>query len=350
MGKSSRRPESPTSSITSWLAPSGLATLADDISAGWVLRLLKKYPTAEPIAAARLSSLEKIPHLDSDRAQALQQAAGQSVASLRGAVAESLVRDLVDQVARNRRVERDLQQLVTETWDDLPPSPHVQVLTIPGIGQATAAILVAKIVDIDRFGTPDSLVNYFGIFPEEETSGVDKEVRPRSTGPMHMSRKGNDLVRASLWNAARAAIRHNPAVRALDRRLRAKGKRGDVAIGHCMRKLLHLVFAVWKTNRPFDAGHYAWESADAKATTMTATAGEPVADTADENAVGHKRDEPEGKVVTTASPTIGPVPSDVNPSAPAIRVARPRVGSRSHPEQFVQLVRITVYESAASDP
>ena len=34
---------------------------------------------------------------------------------------------------------------------------------------------------------------------------------------------------------------------------------GDVAIGHCMRKLLHLVFAVWKTNRPFDEKHFPWE-------------------------------------------------------------------------------------------
>jgi transposase len=300
-----------------------LATLADDIAAGWVLRLLKKYPTADRIAAARLSSLEKIPHLDSEKAQALQKAAGQSVASFRGAGAESLVRNLVDQVVRNLRAQRDLRQLVRETWNDLPASPHVQVLTIPGIGQATAAILVAKIGDIDRFATPESLVNYFGIFPEEESSGVDKEGRPRPTGPMPMSRKGNDLARASLWNAARASIRHNPAVRAQYHRLRARGKRGDVALGHGMRKLLHLVFALWKTDRPFDAGHFAWESAGA--TAPTPTAGEPITGSANENAVGHKRDEPAGKVVTTATSTVVPIPSAVNPAPPSIGVARPRV-------------------------
>jgi hypothetical protein len=34
-----------------------------------------------------------------------------------------------------------------------------------------------------------------------------------------------------------------------------------------MRKLLHLVFAVWKTNRPVDENHFAWETPndDAKA-------------------------------------------------------------------------------------
>jgi transposase len=305
-----------------------LARFAEDITAAWVLHLLAKYPTAERIAAAHLSSLEKIPHLDSDRARALHQAAGQSVASLRGDAAEALVRNLVEQVLRSRAAANDLLQLVTNAWDNLEDSPHVQVLTITGIGQASAAILVAKIVDIDRFATPNHLVNYFGIFPEEDSSGVDKQGRPRPTGVMRMSRKGNDLARAYLWNAARSAISHNPAVRSLYRRLRAKGTRGDVAIGHCMRKLLHLVFAVWKTNRPFDAGHYPWEPTGETTTAPTdetAAAPESVGSPANEAAVGHKRGEPAGKVVTTAIPTVEPTPLAVNPVAPSSRVARPRV-------------------------
>src|SRR5207249_6859387 len=91
---------------------------------------------------------------------------------------------------------------------------------------------------------------------------VDKHGNPLPPRTLRMSRKGNDLVRAYLWNAARAAIRYNPVIRALYRRLKAKGKRGDVAIGHCMRKLLHLVFAVWKTNSPFDEHYFPWEPSD----------------------------------------------------------------------------------------
>jgi len=60
-----------------------LATLTDDIAAGWVLRLLDEYPTAERIAGAQLACLKKIPHLSTEQAQALHQAAGQSVATLR---------------------------------------------------------------------------------------------------------------------------------------------------------------------------------------------------------------------------------------------------------------------------
>src|SRR6202163_373244 len=147
-----------------------LATLADDIAAGWVLNLLDQYPTAERIAQARLASIQKIPYLPADQAAPLHQAAQQSVGFLRGAVAESLVRDLVAQLRHCEQAEQKMRDLLAAAHDDLPPSGHLQVVTIPGIGAATAAVLTAKIMDIDRFDTPDRLVGYFGTFPDENTS------------------------------------------------------------------------------------------------------------------------------------------------------------------------------------
>ena len=56
-------------------------------------------------------------------------------------------------------------------------------------------------------------------------------------------------------------MRCNPAVRALYARVVAKhADHKSIAIGHAMRKLLHLVFAVCKSDRPFDPKHYAWRS------------------------------------------------------------------------------------------
>jgi hypothetical protein len=182
-------------------------------------------PGRPGIARARLSSLKKIPYLSAEVAEQAHLAARQSVASVRGDIAEALVRDLVAQVRHTQQTEQRLRQLLTEAFAALPASPHIQIVTIPGIGTATAAVLVAKSVDINRFATPAQFVSYFGIFPEEESSGVDKHGNPLPAGTPRMSRKGNDLVRHYLWNAARVAIVHNPAIRALYRRLKAKGKR-----------------------------------------------------------------------------------------------------------------------------
>jgi hypothetical protein len=239
---------------------------------------------------------------------------------LQGSTAETLVRQLVAEVRHCQQTEQNMRKLLDAAFTALPPSGHLQLVTIPGIGAAGAAVLTAKIVDIDRFQSPEQLVGYFGIFPEENTSGVDKHGKPIPPGTLRMSHKGNDLVRAYLWNAARVGICHNPALRALYRRLKAKGKRGDVALGQCMRKLLHLVFAVWKTNRPFDEHHFAWEPSD---TTMSQEQScdmpmsqPPVAapaNASNEAAVGHKRDVPADKVVTTATATVKPAPAAVKP-------------------------------------
>jgi len=61
-------------------------------------------------------------------------------------------------------------------------------------------------------------------------------------------------------------MRHNHAVRALYARLRARGTRGDVALGHCMRKLLHQVFGVWSSNQPFDQQYETKRKADVQQT------------------------------------------------------------------------------------
>ncbi|MFN0053884.1 MAG: transposase [Planctomycetales bacterium] len=233
-----------------------LAMMAADFSSEWVLQLLDKYPTPLRIVAARTSSLVQIPHLDQERAEAIQTAARNSTGSLQGHFAEQLVRHLVVEVRQSKRAEESLLDLLEQACDALPAGGHRQLLTIPGIGRRTAAALVAKIVSIDRFPTAEALVSYFGLFPEENTSGVDKWGRPVARGTMHMSNKGADLVRGLLWMACQSAIQCNPPIRALYARQRAAGKRGDVALGHCMRKMLHLVFAVWKTNKPFDPKRY----------------------------------------------------------------------------------------------
>jgi hypothetical protein len=236
-----------------------------------------------------------------------------------------------------------MRDLLRSAFADLPTSGHQQLTTIPGIGEATAAVVTAKIIDIDRFETADQLVGYFGIFPQESSSGVDKDGKPLPAGTMCMSPKGNDLVRHYLWNAALAGIRFHPILRALYARLKAKGKRGDVAMGHCMRKLLHLVFAVWKTNRPFDEHHFPWESRDRQESAIPVVsnaadlpaplpANQPAA--ANKKAVGHKREQVAAeKVVTTASSSLksgvpavhGPAASTQLPTASSAAPLRPHI-------------------------
>lgn len=151
-----------------------LANLTDDLGASWVLKLLDKYPTAQRIGQARLATLQNIPYLAPELAEQLHWVAQQSVACLCGDVAETLVRDLVTQVRHTQRVEDQMRRLLSDAYTALPASAYLQVATVPGIGVATAAGLIAQTIDINRFATPAQFVGYFGVFPVEDSSGVDK--------------------------------------------------------------------------------------------------------------------------------------------------------------------------------
>jgi transposase len=236
-----------------------LALLVKDIASGWVLILCERYPTAKLLAAASAQDLGQIPYLPENLIDPLLEHARTAIASLEGDTVAELVRDQVRQLRDVRARQLRLEKTLVDAYRQLPDANYLD--SIPGIGDVTAAILTAFIRDIDRFQTPNQLVAYFGAMPIEESSGVDRDGKSRAAKRYIMSRRGNDLVRRYLWMAALSAVRYNPAVRALYVRVVAKHpEHKAIAIGHGMRKLLHLVFAIWKTKKPFDKTHYPWDT------------------------------------------------------------------------------------------
>jgi len=234
-----------------------LALLTKDVAAGWVLELVHRYPTAALLAAATSQDLSNIPYLPAQQVEPLREHARASIASLSGPAIAALLRDQVRQLRDTGARQKRLENLLVTAYQALPRTNHLA--TIPGIGDVTAAVLTAFIVDIRRFPTPRQLVAYFGVLPIEVASGVDRAGQARGPRRYVMSRRGHDLVRRYLWMAALSAIRFNPAVRALYARVVVKQpQRKAVAVGHAMRKLLHLVWALWTTDRPFNPQQYPW--------------------------------------------------------------------------------------------
>jgi transposase len=281
-----------------------LALLTKDLAAGWVLELVHRYPTAPCLAAAAEADVSQVPYLPDAQVAPLLGHARASVASVAGPAAEELVRDHVRQLRDVGARQKRLEKLLVSAYRALPQDNHLA--TIPGIGDVTAAVLTAFVRDINRFATPGKLVAYLGVLPIEASSGVDRDGQARGPRRFVMSRRGNDLVRRYLWMAALSAVRYNPAVRALYARVVAKHpQRKAVAIGHAMRKLLHLAFAVWKTGKPFDPAYYPWQAA---AGAGAGDAEPPIEDGLSSNrppaggqAAGHRPDSKPARQVVTAA-------------------------------------------------
>lgn len=122
--------------------------------------------------------------------------------------------------------------------------------TIPGVGPAIVATLIAEIGDIRRFSEFDKLVAYVGVHPAERSSG-EKGADPETS--WRMSKAGNAYLRTALYQMAIVGITHNPTIRAHYARKRAQGKSKMNAVGHCMKKALAIVWGVWRSGTDYAA-------------------------------------------------------------------------------------------------
>lgn len=145
------------------------------------------------------------------------------------AAVEQAIRDLIDGDDDLRR-KRDL------------------LLSINGVGETLAAVILAELPGPDAVASSRQAVAYAGLNPSRYQSGSS------INRPTRISKIGHATLRTALFMPAMVAIRHNKAVAALAARLRAQGRlSGKQIVVAAMRKLLVICFGVLRTGQPFDA-------------------------------------------------------------------------------------------------
>jgi len=117
--------------------------------------------------------------------------------------------------------------------------------SIPGVGPASSAAIVATVSDIRRFDHPKRLVAYLGLDCRVHESG--SSVR----GKGYLTKKGDGLLRHALFMAAFIAARRNPDLKAYYERKRAEGMHHTAILCAVERKLVHIIWAVWTRGTPF---------------------------------------------------------------------------------------------------
>ena len=122
--------------------------------------------------------------------------------------------------------------------------------SIPGVGDVTVEAILSEANAFEKFDTVEKVVAYMGLSPKEKTSGTS--VRGKS----NLCKIGSARLRKVLYMPSLSAIRCNPVVQALYNRLRAKSKNGMIIACACMKKLVHLIYGIMKTGRPFDPAYH----------------------------------------------------------------------------------------------
>jgi transposase len=165
-------------------------------------------------------------------------AAGVVIDEVRASI-ETVLAHLDDQIAHVR-------ELIRQHLDHHPGlRAHRDLLiSIPGIGEATAAVLIAELFD-KPYASARQAAAFAGLVPRLIESGT---LRGRS----RLSKIGPGRLRKALYFPAVAALRCNPTIQAMRTRLRAAGKTPMVIVGAAMRKLIHLAYGVLKSRRAYE--------------------------------------------------------------------------------------------------
>jgi transposase len=230
-----------------------LGELFDDPTCRTAREVLRIAPTARIATRRRTSTLANANagtghrRLGTARAERLQAAAADSIAvpELEAEVGFE-VGLLLDQYDL---LERQIEAADARVAELLDGETAGRLRTIPGVGPAIAATMLAEIGDIGRFTDFDQLLAFAGVHPAERSSGR-KGSNPETA--WHMSKAGNSHLRAAAYRMAVVGVQHNPVIKAHYERKRAAGKSKMNALGHCMRKALSLVWGVWRNGQDFD--------------------------------------------------------------------------------------------------
>lgn len=163
--------------------------------------------------------------------------AGERVPAVRASI-ETMLTTLDAQIADVRRQIR--------THIDRHPDLRDQrdlLTSIPGIGDATAAVLLAELFH-KRYASARQAAAYAGLVPRVWTSGT---LHRRG----RLVKCGSGRVRKQLYFPALAAARFNPTLRQVAARLAHAGKPKMVIVGAVMRKLIHLAYGVLKSRHAY---------------------------------------------------------------------------------------------------
>jgi transposase len=144
----------------------------------------------------------------------------------------SLVRDSIARMTTQIQIElANLEAAIEEhiRVDDDLLGRYQTLQTVPGVGPATARVLVTEMPQLGH-ASRQQVAALAGVAPFNHDSGTLR-------GQRHIQ-GGRVTVRCALYMAALVAARHNPVIGAHYQHLRRQGKPKKVALVACMRKLL----------------------------------------------------------------------------------------------------------------
>lgn len=151
------------------------------------------------------------------------------------------IKQIINQIIFLENQIYEVDKQIKELYDKLDN----HLLSVPGIGNTIAPIILAEIGDINNFDKPSKLIAFAGVDPSENQSGNKLSTNDKT------SKRGSPYLRHAIYNASLVAISNEPELRAYYDKKISEGKHHFVALAGISRKLLTIIYYILKEDRDY---------------------------------------------------------------------------------------------------
>ena len=211
------------------------------------MNILKTFSSAESIANADIRSIRKCFEFNgrgkriSLSAEQLKSVAKSSIGI--PSVAEGIqIRHLVSQI---ELLEEQLSE-IDKRIEEFSVKNNSTILSIPGISHFSGTSILAELGDICNYQKASQIIKFAGVAPYHYESS---QFTAHHTA---ITKKGSKYLRKTLYQIILPIINNNKIFRTYYNKKLSEGKGHRCAQGHCVRKLLRVIYHLLSTGQQFN--------------------------------------------------------------------------------------------------
>ncbi|WP_338968458.1 IS110-like element ISFnu4 family transposase [Fusobacterium nucleatum] len=208
-----------------------------------IYSLLKKYPSAEEIAALKDDEISNLlyasskGHFKKEKSIELKSLAKTTVGIKDTSISLHVIQ-LIELIELYDKQIKDIVTKIADTVDKL----DTKLLSVPGISIIACAIILGETNNFNNFSDSTKLLAFAGLDPKIRQSGNF------NASSCRMSKKGSPYLRYALIFTAWNIVRHSEKFNKYYCLKRSQGKSHYNSLGHIAHKLVRVIFTLIKKN------------------------------------------------------------------------------------------------------
>lgn len=211
------------------------------------VNILKEFGSADAVARADIRTIRKCFDTKGKgrrialTAEKLKEAAKNSVGF--PSIAEVVqIKHLINQV---KLIEEQISE-IDKKIEEFSISNNSPILSIPGISHFSGTSILAELGDIHNYSKPSQIIKFAGVAP------ITYESSQFTAQHTAITKKGSKYLRKTLYQIITPVINNNEVFKTYYQLKLSQGKGHRCAQGHCVRKLMRVIFQLLSTNTQFN--------------------------------------------------------------------------------------------------